>query len=454
MKHALVLGLALFAAACGEKRDLPVAEIDCRSGLYLSADGAPMALSPLDDDGAYRWRRLDGATGALTPDGERWRNTIGWTDEADGLVADLGTCDSKQIFFGAPGAMDTYARAPLEVTDIKFEHDGLTFSGRLIWPASTPRATLAVHVHGSERWSATRNAAVPYLLAAQGIASFVYDKRGTGQSEGRYTQDFHVLASDAIAALAAARSLAGDKIDRAGYIGGSQGGWIGPLAASKSDVDFVVALFGMAESPLAEDRGQVIRDVADAGFDPEAQQRAAALSDAAGVVMASDFKRGYGEFDRLRRLYRNEPWYRSVEGEFTGEMLPYPAFALRILGPFFDIGTSWEYEPVAVLRSLEIPQLWMIAGDDAEAPPGETIRRLRALQAEGAPLDLAVYPGADHGMIRVEVVGAERRELGHVENYFGQLGAWIRSRDLSLARAAGAEVTSGTGAPPAEAPAP
>lgn len=459
MTKYLILGAALALAACaGEPRDLPVAELDCRTGLYRSAEGDVVSLTPTST-GGYRWRRPDGTTGAVTQSGDGWTSTRGWTEEGDGTEIVLGACDAQQIELGPQGALVAYARAPLEVQDVTFEHDGLTFAGRLIWPAGVERAPLAVHIHGSERWSSVRSNATPYLLAAEGIASFVYDKRGTGQSEGKYTQDFHVLASDAIAALAQARALAGDRITRAGFVGGSQGGWIGPLAASQTPVDFVVALYGMAEGPLAEDRAQVMLDVANAGFGAEEQARAAELSDAAGVIMASDFKSGFREFDAVRNRYKNEQWYDAVEGEFTGEMLPHHEIALRLIGPFHDVGTSWEYDPMPVLRGLETPQFWVIAAEDKEAPPDETIRRIRTLQGEGRPIDLAIYPNADHSMVLLEPSpNGEPRRVGQVRDYFRQIAAWINARDLRFAQNAGAEVhaagVAAAQAAPEQTPAP
>jgi hypothetical protein len=275
--------------------------------------------------------------------------------------------------------MERFQRVPLQITDTTFEHDGLTFSGHLVWPAEVERAPLVVHVHGSERWSAVRSDSMQYMLAAQGIASFVFDKRGTGQSEVRYTQDFHVLAGDARGALNEARRLAGDAAETVGILGGSQGGWIGPLTASEADVDFVVALYGMAEGPLAEDRAEVIQSVARAGWGEAEQAKAGELADAAGVIMASGFRDGFDEFDRLRRAYRNEPWYGDVEGEFTGDFLPHPSIGLRIVGPFRDVGTSWDYDPMLVLRGLEVRQLWMIAADDSEAPSAETAQPVGAI---------------------------------------------------------------------------
>jgi hypothetical protein len=61
------------------------------------------------------------------------------------------------------------------------------------------------------------------MFPAQGIGAFVYDKRGTGLSGGTYTQDFDVLTNDAVAAAKEAKRLAGMRLGRIGYQGGSEG---------------------------------------------------------------------------------------------------------------------------------------------------------------------------------------------------------------------------------------
>lgn len=438
MGRTIFLFTLLLLAACAEKRDLPVAELDCRTGLYRSAEGDVLSLTPLSN-GKYRWRRPSGETGGVPAEGGA--STLGWTGEPDGMQVDLGACGDDAIAVGPQGTLARYERVPLAITETTFERDGLTFAGRLIWPEGAERAPLAVHVHGSERSSALRIGATPYLLAAEGVASFVYDKRGTGRSGGDYTQDFHVLAADARAALAEARRLAGERAMQTGFIGGSQGGWVAPLAASESKVDYVVALYGMAENPLAEDRNEVIGGLARAGWGEAEQAKGAALADAAGGIMASNFRAGFDEFDRLRDLYRDELWYDDVEGEFTGQLLPHPAIGLRLIGPMRDVGTPWDYEPVPVLRKLDARQFWMIAANDSQAPPQETIRRLRALQAEGRPIDLAIYPEVDHGMVRLEpTADGGVREPGYVHDYYRQIAAWIVDGDLEFARSAGAQV--------------
>jgi hypothetical protein len=48
-------------------RDLPNPAIDCRSGLYVSESGDAWVLTPTSV--GYRWRMLNGATGALNVEG-------------------------------------------------------------------------------------------------------------------------------------------------------------------------------------------------------------------------------------------------------------------------------------------------------------------------------------------------------------------------------------------------
>lgn len=118
-----------------------------------------------------------------------------------------------------------------------------------------------------------------------------------------------------------------------------------------------------------------------------------------------------------------------------------------MFGPMRNRGTTWNHDPLPVVRSLHVPQFWMIAANDTEAPPEVTVSRICALQAEGLPIDLAIYPGADHGMVLTGRTGAAVRTTGHVHDYYPQVAHWIRSRDLGYARAAGAQVHEAVRAP-------
>ena len=61
---------------------------------------------------------------------------------------------------------------------------------------------------------------------------------------------------------------------------------------------------------------------------------------------------------------------------------------------------SPHYDPI--LRGLSTPQLWILGGDDLDAPSAETVRRLHTLAASGKPIDIAIFPRAEHGIFEYE----------------------------------------------------
>jgi pimeloyl-ACP methyl ester carboxylesterase len=271
-----------------------------------------------------------------------------------------------------------------------------------------------------------------YLLPANGIGVFVYDKRGTGKSEGSYTQNFHLLSDDAAAALNKARAMAGALASEVGFQGGSQAGWVIPLAASKTKADFAVVGFGLAENPLAEDREEVFDDLRTAGYGDDVIAKAREITDATSRVMASRFTDGFDELDAVREKFGKEPWYGKIQGEFTGEFLSTPDWLLRLLGPWFDVGTSWTYDPVPALQAYQGPHLWILAGRDSSAPPENTLRILREVQTTHPNLDIVMFPTADHGITEFEVKNGERVDMRFSDGYFQLLVDWILFKDAKV----------------------
>ncbi|HAC90201.1 MAG TPA: alpha/beta hydrolase, partial [Planctomycetaceae bacterium] len=263
------------------------------------------------------------------------------------------------------------------------------------------------------------------------IGVFVYDKRGTGRSDGKYTQNFHLLADDAVAAMSEARRLAGDRASEFGFEGGSQAGWIIPLAAHKSQPDFQVIAYGLAEGPLAEDRDEVIEQLCRAGYDDQVISKAKEVTDATGRVIASGFRDGFDQLSKVRSKYQDEPWYAAFEGEFTGDLLYYPNWLSRLLGPWFDVGTTWDHQPLKFLQANSVPTLWMLAGKDREAPSTNTQNILRDLQSQQPRLDVLVFPEADHGMIEYKMQGQTLVPQRFSEGYFAMMVQWIKTKRLN-----------------------
>ncbi len=400
---------------------------DCHIGAYRLAGGDVVDIAPSDGD-ALRWRTFDGRTGALHPQaGGGWTSTLGWTGRPDGTRVTLSPCPGGAISFnGVAGA-----RLAFDVTQTRFAAAGVTLAGRLVMPPGDAPVPIVVLVHGSENDSALNFYSLQRLLPSQGVGVFVYDKRGTGLSSGKYTQDFGVLADDAVAAMREARRLAGRRAGRVGYQGGSEGGWVAPIAASRAPVDFVIVGFGLAVSPIEEDRQELALEMKLKGHSPAQIAQALQIGEAADAVFASHFTRGFARFEAVRARYRNAPWFKDVHGNFTHFILDWTDAQLRA-DKSFVFGTPWTYDPMPLLRRARTPQLWILGADDLEAPSAETSRRIEGLGARGLPFTVALFPHAEHGIYQYEIgPDGERADTRNPAGYFAMMADFARDGRLS-----------------------
>lgn len=426
---ASLAALPATAQVAGDDVDArPDPAMVCHVGVYRLDDGSWVDVAPLVNKG-LRWRRLDGSTAKmmLGADG-RWISTLGSTTRIEGPQPQLGTCEEAKISFeGQVGH-----REALAAQDTRFVgQGGARLNGRLILPPGDGPAPIMVEVHGSEGANALDFNAFQRFAPASGVGVFVYAKRGSGGSEGRYTQDFHILAEDAAAAVVEARRLAGARAGRVGLHGGSQGGWVAPLAASQTPVDFVIVGFGLAYGALAEDSDQVMLDLKAKGWGADVLAHAREITDVTGAFIASHGGAGFDGLEAMRAKYGAEPWFADIKGEFTGFLLNTPNAQITAMASVLDAGTSWDYDPLPVLSSLDTPMLWIQAQDDIGAPPDATRQRLIDLAAQGRPITLLEYPDTDHGIVRFETAtDGKRTAIGYAPGYYQAVLEWARTGRL------------------------
>ena len=143
----------------------PAVHAACNQGAYASSGGDYVVIVPLPDPNAAGQRYL-------------------FRDGRRGSTADAGaplTCAADSVTIKkSDGSEERWAQLAFTTTDTRFSSVETQLAGRLIEPSGTAAGgrPLVVMVHGSERTSALASP-YAYSLAAQGIAVFVYDKRGT-----------------------------------------------------------------------------------------------------------------------------------------------------------------------------------------------------------------------------------------------------------------------------------
>lgn len=248
-------------------------------------------------------------------------------------------------------------RAASRVQDVRFASGDITLSGTLLAPANPIAAVVLVHGSGRE----LRMLSFAQALASHGIAVLTYDKRGVGQSGGVYAgpevgtnnvdpRNLDLLAGDASAAVRElARRMGAAGTPRAGRTpvglwGFSQAGWIIPLAAARTaEVRFMILWSGPLVSTLEQLRFQFLTGGRSSFWDDHSEAQA-------------------------REHIRSDPdRYQLV-----------------------------ATDPVATLRKLSIPGLWLYGGRDGSVPARLSIERLDALRLSGKPFEHRLFPGAGH----------------------------------------------------------
>ena len=390
------------------------AQSACQTGAYRSEKGDVVVMLPRQVR-HFRYVFADG----------RWGNT--------GDANPHAYCSEGKVFVKQPdGAIEDWKQVPLRIMRTHFVSDGTTLSGMLVEPLNTKnKPPLLVQVHGSnntgwinggDEWGHE-----VYLFAAHGISTFVFDKRGTGESAGEFTMDFRRLAKDVVTASAEARRLAAGRFSRFGLFGNSQGGWVAPLAAREAKADFMVIGSAGVFSPIEEDAEQVFDELRSKGYKADVLARARTVTDATGAVRASNYTSGYERLAEVKQLYGKEPWFGEIKGEFTGGILKTGEDELRKFAGHNSLNIDWRHDATAVLRGLSLPTLWIRAEKDRESPMGVTEERLATLQKEGKPIKLVIFPNTDHAMMEfIESPDGKRRNFRFTDGYYRLMIDWIK----------------------------
>jgi pimeloyl-ACP methyl ester carboxylesterase len=429
--------LALFIAALAggawlyatlTERSGPVdAEARCHVGAYELADGTHAVIIAYDDGQTLEYYLEDGTRDLMQ------RQSPGLF-AGDGIRFQHYECRSPAALWQRAGGEQKIRKIEFDERTVHFKNAAVELTGKLVLPLHEKVGQIVVWVAGSNDDGEIDRTHWQYTLPLDGIGSFMLDKRGTGESQGSVTANFHTRAADVRAAIAQVRHMMAPAMVEVGVHGASQGGWVAPLAALGTDADFVLVSYGLAEGVPAEDRDEMAAYVKKAGYGPDALAKLRTLTDITAKIVRSHWQNGWDALAAWRSEHGNEPWIGALpDTSYTGFLLKIPNFATatvgRIIGPLLDKGISFDYEPRPTLTALKVPQLWLLGGQDISAPSTATIAILREIQSAGAPIDIAVFPNAGHGLLEEWPQHARKRLA---PGYREMVAAWVKTRDRVL----------------------
>ncbi len=262
-------------------------------------------------------------------------------------------------------------------------------------------------------------------LSRNGIAVLRYDDRGFASSSGNHTTATSAdFATDANAAF---RFLAGRddiKQDAIGFMGHSEGGMIGPIAAASNDrVAFLVLLAGPGTNAvqlLLSQRRLVARSqgASDEMLDrsePIVRDILQAVRVAPDSQGAMDAIRLALPGDRLQTLGASEAQRDAIAGVFTTTWMRY----------------FIKYEPGPFLSRLRVPVLAINGSKDVQVPPGENLAAIRVALAANRDVTIQELPGLNHLFQTAEtgsVIEYERITETFAPSALELITKWIRAR--------------------------
>jgi hypothetical protein len=312
-------------------------------------------------------------------------------------------------------------RAQLYTSEpVRFQSGAVTLAGTLLLPPGSGSHPAVVFVHGAGSSTREQQRVLADHFARSGIAALIYDKRGSGESGGDWRGgDFDDLAADAQAAVALLTRRAEIDPAQIGLWGISEGGWVAPLAATRSsDVAFVILVSAAATGPIPQEL-----------YRREMSMRAAGYDDR---VVDTGVKAWFMLFDGARLV-------RAALPEDLG---------------FF--ARTADYAPLPTLRQLTQPVLAIYGGLDSSVPPRASAAQIEATLHEANHRDYTVetFPAGNHGLELVSTASRfeVRREISFVPGYLEAMTDWVQAQTAHGDRPAVQRVAAGAVRQPASGP--
>ena len=309
----------------------------------------------------------------------------------------------------------------------RFKSDDVSlFSKLLIPPTEGPHpAIIIVHGAGPNTFGG-QYMQLAQIFAENGIATLFYDKRGTGQSEGEYhetppTMDYY--ARDVLTAAAWLKTHKNIDPERIGVWGHSQGGWIGPYAATLgNDINFVINVSGPGVTPMHQIAYQRAQQLMQSkGISQKQAKHAEELRHAAYRYWHSG--KNYNEESKIYKRLSKESFFKHMDG--WSETLQ-PAESLSENSRMFFAKRTMSFDPKKVYRSIKIPTLIIYGIDDWQIPVKASVKAIKEVLPANPNKDITikVFEGAGHGIM----VRGKDKLMYFQKGYTEYMLDWLKQR--------------------------
>jgi len=279
---------------------------------------------------------------------------------------------------------------------VSFHNGEVKLAGTLFVPLGKGPHPAVVFFHGSG--PQTRESYLRFfadLFARRGIATLIFDKRGTGASTGevwyRTGDRFDNLVADTLSGVRFLLSRPDMAPKKIGLWGLSQGGWLAPLAASRSkEIAFLIVVAGGGVTPAEQEVYDDEVKLRDKGYPPEEVAEAVALLRQADNVIRGG--ESWEKFAAARALAQKKAWFALLDR--------YPVKLPKGDDTWRSGSAEMDFDPHPLWENTTIPVLAIYGETDKSTPARESARRVELALRKGGNKDftIKIFPQADHGL--------------------------------------------------------
>lgn len=308
----------------------------------------------------------------------------------------------------------------MEAFAVAFNSGDMRLAGDVVRPAVEQPCPGVVFVHGSgpaSRDSSNHFVIMREHLVAHGFAVLAYDKPGVGGSSGDWRQQsFADRAREVVAGVRFLQAFPGVDGRRVGLLGGSQAGWVMPLAAHLApDLAFVISVSGAAVTPHEQETYRIERQMRVDGFGEDQVRDARSVVERRLAMIRQGLP--IARIFAMQAEAREEPWYPYLGDETPEDVAFFAAIC--------------DFDPVPLLEQVRCPFLGIWGELDTNVPVEQSLMLTRAAltKANAAPFQLKVFPRANHGL-RLAQTGSPHEEAttfapGYLETVMSWLAAHV-----------------------------
>jgi pimeloyl-ACP methyl ester carboxylesterase len=327
------------------------------------------------------------------------------------------------VVFPAAGQEDLHVSA---VDSIRFSFEQFSIVGNLYLPQSEGKHPVAVWVHGDgpdRRTNRFPGTAFFNTLLDHGFAFFRYDKPGTGDSQGSFTDSllFQERAGIVNAAVGILKNRTEIDPARIGMAGSSQAGYVMPLVLTmRSDIAFMIGLSLPAMDGNEQWAYLLKKQLICEGYSEKVAEQFSRMH--LKMIRAAS----YEEFMEAVHYFENNPVkITSIKGYDEH-------FAERVRNWWPLAWTKAQsFNPMEIIARTTIPVLAVYGENDTQVDPrqGAEAYRNGLEKAENPLYEVVILPEANHNMAYSKTgclkEQQEQKKSKMVDGLTGILAAWL-----------------------------